>query len=55
MSLKLDKDKFLRVSTTTKKLLVQARGCLEKRDGKQRSLDQTIRELAEKEIKGAYF
>jgi len=55
MSLKLDKDKFLRISSATKKLLVQARGCLEKKDGKQRSLDQTIRELAENEIKVAYF
>jgi hypothetical protein len=53
--LKLDKDKFLRLDPAVKKLLIQARGCLEKKDGKQRSLNDTIKELAEKELKGAYF
>jgi hypothetical protein len=45
------KDKPLRISASTHKLLIQARGCLEKKDGRRRSLDDTVHELAQKEIK----
>jgi len=51
LRVKEKRESSLRIDQATKKLIVQARGCLEHKDGKRRSLEGTVKELCEKEIR----